>query len=177
MSGWTIAPATPHDAPDLAAFGARTFMDTFGHLYPQADKDFFLAQRFSLDRTLADIATPGRQIRLARDPAGALAGFSDAGPMGLPYLAAAAGSVELYRLYLDEPAKGTGLAARMMGDFLDWARAVQAPEAYLGVYHANARAQAFYRRYGFAIVAAYQFPVGQTLDDERIMRLPLTGGA
>jgi diamine N-acetyltransferase len=167
-----IRPATLADAPDLAAFGKKTFFDTFGHLYPEGDAAFFSAQRFSLVRTQDDINEEGRYIQLAfKDDT--LVGFLDCGSLGLPVEAPAPDSLELYRLYLDASVKGTGLARTLMDMAIDWARGKGAASLYLGVYCDNARAQAFYRKYGFEIIGAYQFRVGNTLDDERIMELKL----
>jgi diamine N-acetyltransferase len=167
-----IRPAILADAPALAAFGDKTFFDTFGHLYPHGDADFFSRQRFSLERTQADIGEEGRYIQLAFDGE-ELVGFLDCGPLGLPVEAPAPLSLELYRLYVDQAAKGTGLAHDLMRMAIDWTYAGGATSLYLGVYHDNSRALAFYRKYGFEIIGAYQFKVGNTLDDERIMELKL----
>ncbi|MEN9854990.1 MAG: hypothetical protein RL186_936 [Pseudomonadota bacterium] len=169
-----IRPATPSDAPALGAFGQKTFFDTFGHLYPKADADFFCATRFCLTRTQSDIAEAGRMIQLAWS-GDTLIGFLDCGPLTLPVPDAGPHTRELYRLYVDEAAKGTGLAHTLMQQALNWARTEAAHSLYLGVYHDNLRAQAFYRKYGFEIVGAYHFKVGNTLDDERIMAVGLGG--
>jgi diamine N-acetyltransferase len=167
-----IRPATLADAAMLAAFGEKTFFDTFGHLYPQSDAQTFTAQRFSVERTCADISEADRYIQLAfvNDE---LAGFLDCGPVGLPVETPSTHDLELYRLYVDASSKGKGLAQNLMQMALDWAKTAGAASLYLGVYHDNSRAQAFYRKHGFEIIGAYQFTVGNTLDDERIMELKL----
>lgn len=168
-----IRPATYDDAAALGAFGDKTFFETFGHLYPLGDAAFFADQRYSLERTRQDIDEVGRYIQVALID-DHIVGFLDCGPLGLPVEKPVLGGVELYRLYVDASAKGTGLAQLLMDMALDWARDQHAPALYLGVYHDNARAQAFYRKYGFAIIGRYQFKVGNTLDDERIMELKLS---
>jgi diamine N-acetyltransferase len=168
----TIRRATADDAQALADFGRKTFFDTFGHLYPPEDADFFSAQRFSLERSRQDLAEAGRVIHLAFQ-GDAVVGFLDCGDLTLPVPIPKEGGCELYRLYLDVPAKGTGLAKTLMEMAIDWAKARGAKALYLGVYCDNARAQAFYRKFGFEIIGAYQFKVGNTLDDERIMELIL----
>jgi len=102
-----------------------------------------------------------------------LVAFLDCGPMTLPVEAPEPDALELYRLYLDETQKGTGLAHTLMDMAITWARDKQAPALYLGVWSQNERAKRLYTRYGFEIVGAYHFKVGKTLDDERIMRLTL----
>jgi diamine N-acetyltransferase len=167
-----IRPATVADAADLAALGAKTFFDTFGHLYPPEDAAYFNAQRFSVERAVADIGEAGRYIQLAFQ-ADALVGFLDCGDMGLPLATPKPNACELSRLYLDKPAIGSGLAKALMEMAIAWAHDRSAQALYLSVYHDNLRAQAFYRKFGFEIVGAYQFKVGNTLDDERIMELIL----
>ena len=160
------------DAPALAAFGAKTFLETFGHLYPPEDKEFFLGQRFSLERTLQDIRDPARVMTMVYR-GDVLVAFLDCGSLTLPVESPESDALELYRLYLDETQKGTGLAHRLMDMALNWARDKQASALYLGVWSQNERAKRLYSKYGFEIVGAYHFKVGNTLDDERIMRLAL----
>ena len=160
------------DAPALAAFGAKTFLETFGHLYPPEDKEFFLGQRFSLERTLQDIRDPARVMTMVYR-GDDLVAFLDCGSLTLPVESPESDALELYRLYLDETQKGTGLAHRLMDMALNWARDKQAAALYLGVWSQNERAKRLYAKYGFEIVGAYHFKVGNTLDDERIMRLAL----
>jgi diamine N-acetyltransferase len=160
------------DAPALAAFGAKTFLETFGHLYPPEDKEFFLGERFSLERTLQDIRDPARVMTMVYH-GDDLVAFLDCGSLTLPVESPESDALELYRLYLDETQKGTGLAHRLMDMALNWARDKQASALYLGVWSQNERAKRLYSKYGFEIVGAYHFKVGNTLDDERIMRLAL----
>lgn len=168
-----IRAAIIQDAEALAAFGQKTFFDTFGHLYPVEDAETFVAERFSRERTLQDLAEPGRFVQLAFLD-GALVGFLDCGAISLPLAAPKMPCRELYRLYLDLSVQGTGLAQILMQKVIDWAKGEGAMALYLGVYHDNARAQAFYRKFGFEIVGQYFFKVGNTLDDERIMELILS---
>jgi ribosomal protein S18 acetylase RimI-like enzyme len=80
----------------------------------------------------------------------------------------------LRQLYLDEEAKGTGLAQALMEAALAEARARGVKELYLTVWVDNHRARRFYERYGFEEVGAYAFVVGSTIDDDRILRLRLS---
>jgi diamine N-acetyltransferase len=168
-----IRDARLEDSQALADIGRETFFDTFGHLYPIEDADFFAQERFSLARTRQDIAEAGRFIKLAFEGE-ALIGFLDCGPVKLPVSLPVDSGLEVYRLYLRGPAHGRGIAQTLMDIAITWAREQGAQSLFLGVYSDNARAQAFYRKYGFEIIGAYQFKVGKTLDDERIMELKLS---
>lgn len=173
MSGeLQIRLAVAADAPALAAFGAKTFLATFGHLYPVEDQEYFIAARYSVERTLQDIQDPTRQVTVVCR-GDDLVAFLDCGTLTLPVEAPEPSALELYRLYLDEDQKGTGLVHRLMEIALAWARSKEAAALYLGVWSQNERAKRLYAKYGFEIVGAYHFKVGNTLDDERILRLAL----
>ncbi|AMS30562.1 hypothetical protein AEM38_15750 [Hyphomonadaceae bacterium UKL13-1] len=164
--------AVESDAPALAALGAKTFLATFGHLYPPEDKDYFIGARFSVERTLQDIQDPDRVVTVVCRGEDMVA-FLDCGTLTLPVAAPEPDALELYRLYLDDDQKGTGLVHRLMEIALEWARSKSASALYLGVWSQNERAKRLYTKYSFEIVGAYHFKVGNTLDDERIMRLAL----
>lgn len=163
--------ATPEDAPALAAFAARTFVETFGHLYPPEDLAAFLVEKYGAEIQRQEIEDPACRAWLAeRD--GALVGFAQAGPVSME-IAHAETDRELYRLYVAEDAKGAGVAQALMQRVLDWARAQNAGALWLSVWENNARAQAFYRRYGFAHIGEHKFMVWQTADRDLIWRLEL----
>ncbi len=52
-------------------------------------------------------------------------------------------------------------------------RSEGATELYLSVYVENQRAKRFYERYGFLDIGRYDFPVGDHIDEDRLMRLTL----
>jgi diamine N-acetyltransferase len=172
MGEVTYRDATPEDCDALAALMRETFCATFAHLYRPADLAAFLEASYTPAQQYAEIIDPDTETRLAvRD--GALVGYAQIGPFKLPYDAGPAHALELYRLYLREDVQGKGVAAALM----DWAmtrmRERGAAEAFLGVWSENHRAQKFYARYGFERVGAYQFPVGEALDDEFILKARL----
>jgi ribosomal protein S18 acetylase RimI-like enzyme len=161
--------ATQADAAALAVLARDTFLATFGHLYPQADKDVFIAHNHSVGVYAARIAAPNHDVGVV-ERAGALIGYCVLGPLKLPFDPGARRPWELYQFYLAASAQGAGVADPMMAWALACARARNAQDMYLGVYCDNIRAQRFYTRHGFEIVGRYEFPVGETIDDERIMR-------
>jgi ribosomal protein S18 acetylase RimI-like enzyme len=162
--------AAPTDCDALAALMRETFCETFAHLYEPADLNAFLDASYSPPVQHAEIVDPDTETRLAMQR-GALVGYAQIGPLKLPYDKGPAHALELYRLYVRKDVQGKGVAAALM----DWAMARMrdraAVHAFLGVWCDNTRAQRFYARYGFERVGAYKFPVGETLDDEFILRV------
>lgn len=47
---YSIRRATVDDAPTLSALAARTFTETFGHLYPPQDLQAFLEEAYTVER-------------------------------------------------------------------------------------------------------------------------------
>ncbi|HMO76045.1 MAG TPA: GNAT family N-acetyltransferase [Sphingopyxis sp.] len=166
--------ACSEDAEALSAFAERSFTHTFGHIYDPADLAAFLANWNPPERIREQIADPGWAIALVRGEGGRVLGFVKLGPIDfdLPEGQPAEDATELHQLYVDQDAKGSGVAAALMDWGIGWARE-RAGTLYLSVFTENHRAQAFYRRYGFVDVGRNAFRVGNHIDEDRIWRLDL----
>ena len=165
--------ARPADAELLAAFAARTFVDTFGHLYPPEDLQTYLVKSYGEGVQREELSDTSIKcwLALAGDR---IVGYAMAGPCEL------AGSedprdLELYRLYVDRDLKGKGVARALMDKVLMWARLSAAPGLWLSVWENNERAQRFYRAYGFEHVGEHKFMVGRVADRDFIWKLDLGG--
>lgn len=164
-----IRRAGPADAEVLSALGARTFTDTFGHLYPPEDLEAFLAEAYGLDRTRADLADPAKASWIVEADGQAI-GYALAGPCDLPHDEVTPRCGELKRLYFLRSWQGGGLGARLFAETLDWLQAEGPRDVWIGVWSENYGAQRFYARHGFENVGGYGFVVGQTVDSEFIFR-------
>ena len=163
--------ASISDAKAMSKFAGDRFKDTFGHIYDPDDLREFIAEKYNEGKFAEYIIDKTMQNLLAFDDGGEIVGYSQAGAMTLPLDDAIDGAIELYRFYVGDEAKGTGLAKRLFGEVLEFANQKKAPALYLGVWSQNFRALAFYEKLGFEIVGKYLYQVGRTYDDERIMRL------
>jgi ribosomal protein S18 acetylase RimI-like enzyme len=161
--------ATPADAEALAALGAETFVDTFGHLYPPDDLAAFLAEAHGIDRARSDLADPARGVWLA-ETGGRAVGYALAGACELPHPQVRPGDGELKRLYLRREAQNGGLGARLFAAALAWLQQEGPRTVWIGVWSENHGAQRFYARRGFETVGEYGFRVGGTVDREFILR-------
>jgi ribosomal protein S18 acetylase RimI-like enzyme len=162
--------ATAEDAALLADLSGRSFELTFGHLYREEDLRPFL-ERLNADGWRGELNDPAYQVRLAIAEEGAI-GFCKIGPLALP-VDPDGPAIELRQLYLLPDWHGRGVAQALMDWALGEARRRGGREVYLSVFTQNYRAQAFYRRYGFAFVAPYKFMVGDQADEDEIWRLEL----
>ncbi|WP_448586445.1 N-acetyltransferase family protein [Thermaurantiacus sp.] len=165
-----IRRSTAADAPAVRDLFCRSFTATFGHLYPPADLAAFL-EACSLDRFRVESSSAAFACFLG-EADGRLLGYVTLGHLDLPVAPSGRWWV-LRQLYLEEEAKGTGLAQALMARALTEARARGVEELYLTVWIGNHRARRFYERHGFEEVGRYAFVVGSTVDDDRILRLGL----
>ena len=170
MSEISYREASAADAEALAAFAEATFTDTFGHLYPPEDLAAFVEAKYRprvIGDELVDPAT--RYVLALRGER--IVGYCKMGEIDMAVDATDA--LELHRLYVDTSTKGTGVAKALMDEALAWARGKSAKVMYLSVWENNARAQAFYKRYGFEHVGEHKFMVGRVADRDFIWKLAL----
>ena len=166
-----ILPVEPHHISALSQLAMDTFTETFAHLYPPEDLSAFLEKSYAPEKLATETADPAQFWRIVCDGDDAVA-YLQCGPVGLPHPDAdPARAGELKRLYVHSSQQGKGLGRMLMAIALNWLGETygDAPQ-WIGVWSENHKAQALYRSYGFERVGEYQFPVGQTLDDEFILR-------
>ena len=163
----SVRRAHADEADALAALGAETFVETFGHLYPPADLADFLAEAYAPSLYARWAADPRFGLWVAeRD--GRPIGHAVAGPCHLPHAEVTPDCGELWRLYVRREAQGQGLGGDLLEVALDWL-ARPGRRLWIGVWSENLGAQRLYARYGFSKVGEYAFSVGETRDREFIL--------
>ncbi|RAK58605.1 GNAT family N-acetyltransferase [Phenylobacterium hankyongense] len=168
----TIRRAGSADAEALAEIGARTFSETFGHLYPPADLARFLAEAYGLERTRADLADPAKASWIVEAADGQVVGLALAGPCALPHPDITPSCGELKRLYLLKAHQNGGLGGRLFAQAMTWLQGGGPRNVWIGVWSENYGAQRFYARHGFSKAGEYGFEVGDTIDREFILMRP-----
>ena len=164
-----IRRATPADAEAMSRIATDTFVETFGALYPPEDLAYFLLNSYSpaAQREMLEKESVAMWL-LERD--GVPVGHACAGGCGLPHPDARPEDGELKRLYLLREAHNGGWGSKLFETALAWLEKDGPRTLWIGVWSENLGAQRFYGRYGFERVGEYKFPVGDTMDDEFILR-------
>lgn len=173
----SIAKANPATATRLADLGRQTFTETFGADNKPEDMAAFLTQTYGPDIQLAELQQP-RYTYLLAEMQGQLVGFAKLwrdSPLGLAPGEAAPGRLEVKQLYVVEEWTGTGLGAALMRRILDLAQAENCTALVLGVWEHNARARAFYQRFGFREIGETTFQLGADTQRDLILRKGLAG--
>jgi ribosomal protein S18 acetylase RimI-like enzyme len=166
----TIRRAGPGDAAALAALGAETFTETFGHLYPPEDLRAFLLKAHSLDAWNRLLADPRHAVWTAELSDSAPVGFISVGACKLPVENCEPEAGEVQQLYVLARHHNLRLGTRLMETGLEWLDASRCVPIYVGVWSENYGAHRFYARYGFSKVGEYGFQVGATIDREFILK-------
>jgi ribosomal protein S18 acetylase RimI-like enzyme len=164
-----IRRATLEDADALGRIGRRTFVDTFGHLYPAEDLQAFLRESHEAGAYARYLADDRYALWLLEDD-GQAVGYALAGPCGLPHPDVAPGDGELKRLYLRQSEQNGGVGRALMDAAMGWMERDGPRPLWISVWSENAGAQRFYARYGFSFAGEYEFPVGEQRDREFMFR-------
>ncbi|HTD29808.1 MAG TPA: GNAT family N-acetyltransferase [Xanthomonadaceae bacterium] len=157
------------DAETLSRIATRTFIDTFGHLYPEEDLQDFLQTNYALAECERLLADERYAVWLLEDD-GVAVGHASAGPCGLPHDDVTPDDGELKRLYLLPQAQNGGWGGRLFEAALDWLERDGPRTIWISVWSQNFGAQRFYARWGFSKVAEYEFAVGRVRDHEFMFR-------
>lgn len=162
--------AGPSDAAVLAELAARTFTETFGHLYSRENLSAFLASH-SESQWRAELSEPTFAVRVGEVGDVAVA-YAKLGPPTLPFEPRGT-PIELRQFYLLSQWQGSGAGRELMDWVIAEAERRGADELYLSVFFDNHRARRFYERYGFEPVGRYAFMVGTHADEDIVMRRQL----
>jgi len=160
--------AGPDDAAAVAAFGERSFRETFGADNRPEDMDAYCAATYAVERQRREMAAPER-VTLLAEMEGRLVGYAQLRDGPAPSCVAGADPIEILRFYVDRRWHGQGIARTLMAETLARARALGRRTVYLAVWERNARAIAFYRKVGFREVGAQPFQLGKDVQTDQVM--------
>lgn len=170
---WAVRSAGISDAGRLALVGGATFLETFAGLL-EGDAVVEHCQREHSPQAYRTYLSAGAQAWLVEVEAGrAPIGFSLLGRTDLPGSVPDGSDIELKRIYTLSRFHGAGIGAELMKRAIAHAEQKGFRRLLLGVYAANARAQAFYAKHGFTRIADRQFRVGAHLYDDVVLARPL----
>lgn len=152
--------AGPDDADALAELAATTFPLACPDDEPQADIDAHIATELTPARFGERLTDPDHTVLVGVD--GGLHGYVVLvrGEPSDPEVATTlrrSPTTELSKCYVRAEHHGTGVAAALVVAAVGYTRT---PGMWLGVSAVNGRAQAFYRKHGFAAVGHKSFTVG-----------------
>lgn len=161
--------ANPTDNVLLSEIGAETFRDAFGAANTPEDMDEYLRSSFSPQVQAAELADRSSLFLIAEVGA-ETAGYARLRRGKAPDSILGASPVEIVRFYARSPWIGRRVGAALMAACLGEARAMGCDTVWLDVWEENARAIQFYERWGFVVVGAQPFRLGNDVQRDLLMR-------
>ena len=169
-----VRAASIADADELAAIAAETFPLACPPSADPADIAACIAENLSAERFAGYLRDPRHRVLAARCD-GRIIGYAMLIRDDASGDAPAHGDVELSKIYVLAEHHRSGAAAALMDAGLAWAAEHNARAVWLGVNQNNERAQAFYRKHGFAVTGTRTFQLGASMEDDFVMVRPLSG--
>ncbi len=149
----------------LAAFADRTFRDTFAADNTASDMDLHCATHYGEAIQEAELRDPLRTTMVVERDGEWLA-YSQ-------LRMDADGSAEIVRFYVDAAWHGAGIAGKLMTHMIAKATDARATHITLGVWETNARAIAFYTKWGFTKYGEAIFTVGTDPQRDLVLMRPI----
>jgi GNAT superfamily N-acetyltransferase len=173
LSPVTTRLATPADAALLASLAATAFSDTFAADNTAENMALYLAGSFGESIQRDELSDP-RHVVIFAEQFGDVVGYAMLRDGVAPEAVAAADAIEIARLYAVKRLVGAGVGAALMQRCIDEAAARNKRTLWLAVWERNARAIAFYQRWGFIDVGSQVFMLGHDRQTDRVMarRIP-----
>lgn len=154
------------DAAVLAPFAAKLFLETYGDSTPAADLATYVSKSFHVDSLRTEISDPSGAVFIGQVESGSLAGYAHV-------VFASEQPAFLNRLYVATEFKGSGLAHRLLEEVIQECRRLKVERLRLTVFEKNDRAITFYRRSGFLETGLSTFKVGDQIQTDLEMALPI----
>lgn len=170
MSCMNIRQATPEDASVLAELGALTFSHTFGHNYTSKDLQDYIANVYTVEQHLVPLTDSRESLWLLEDDNGQALAFGWAGTCKLPVPNLESNAGQIKRAYVHPDHQGKKLGSLLIKRMMAWLEDEGYGPLYIGVWSENYGAQRLYARFGFEKHSEYDFPVGDHLDREFILK-------
>ena len=172
-----VRAAAVADAVPLSRLAASTFRETFERDNTPEDMERYLAEAFSPGLQAAEIDDPLGVMLLAEcvgeSGDAEMVGYAHLLSGPVPQAVTGPTPLELKRLYVARAWHGRRVAQALMDAALIAARRRGAQTMWLGVWERNARALAFYTRYGFTRVGEHTFMLGDDAQTDWVFSRPL----
>ncbi|UCF06576.1 MAG: GNAT family N-acetyltransferase [bacterium] len=164
----SIREATDSDSGLIAAFGARTFEDSFGFFNKQEDMEEYLSSHFSEESIRSQLADGLSTFLLAFED-DQVVGYSMLYAGNHPDSIIGSNPVELVRIYVDRHRIGKGYGSKLMEVCLQKAKISGHDKIWLGVWEKNVKAITFYEKWGFKRIGMKEFVIGSDVQHDFIM--------
>lgn len=150
----------------------KTFRDTFSEQNTRENMDAHCLASYHEEIQSREICSP-EYVTIVAEADGQLVAYAQLRWGTAPSCVSAFVPGEIQRLYVDKRFHGKGIAHDLMENCLRILKERDSDMAWLGVWEANPRAIAFYKKFNFNEVGDHVFPLGIDPQRDIIMTLSL----
>ena len=161
-------------AQTLRDLEVETYRDTFGPYIVEKDLEDYFSTVLSLEQIEKDLQDPESETYFVLNEEQEICGFlkinwgqAQTEPVEMDK------SFEIQRIYVKKEFHGAGFGKEMFTFALDQAKSRGFEWAWLGVWERNFKAQDFYYRFGFERFSEHEYPTGDTVDTDWLLRKKL----
>jgi ribosomal protein S18 acetylase RimI-like enzyme len=163
------------DIPDtniICALGVTTFYEAYFEQDESSDLASYVLESFSRKQIEEEINNADSTFFIA-ELNGKAVGYAKLRENSTVDCLKNENSVELHRIYILERAKGKGVGGKLLNWCFETARAKGYETIWLGVWERNSAAIGFYEKIGFVKVGELQFPYGETVGTNYVLKMKL----
>jgi len=168
----SVRRATHQDNVLLSRLGAETFEYAFGPDNAPEDMQLYLHSSFSPEVQAAELADHS-SVFLVAELAGEPVGYARLLEANPPPGVIGSRPIEIVRIYALPDWIGHGVGPTLMRACLKEAALRECDTIWLGVWERNARAIAFYTKWGFVSVGSHAFLLGNDPQTDTLMARPV----
>lgn len=168
----TIRKVEPDDLSALLLFSEKTFFDAFYHLNNPCDMRAYASRFFTEEQMIAEMSNPLSHFYFA------LINNEITGYIKLNFGAAQSDvrddqSLEIERIYVSKYHQGKQIGKTLLDFSIQTAIDNKLQYIWLGVWEQNDRAIKFYNDYGFTQFGQHDFMLGDDLQVDLLLKLPM----
>jgi len=163
---------TIDDAKMISELGAKTFADTFTKDNTPENLALYLERSFSAEIQTKELSDPA-VVYLIVEIEGSPVGYAKLNLNRDHNAQANPKTLEVERIYSTKELIGKGVGKELMNACIAEAKQRGFENVWLGVWEKNARAIAFYKKWGFVEIGTHIFNLGDDPQRDFIMELQL----
>ncbi|MDQ3713079.1 MAG: GNAT family N-acetyltransferase [Acidobacteriota bacterium] len=168
----SIRQADISDTNIICALGVTTFYEAYFEQDESSDLANYVLENFNPAQIEAELNNTDSTFFIA-EINGKAVGYAKLRENSTVDCLKNENAVELHRIYILERAKGKRVGGKLLNRCFETARAKGYETIWLGVWEQNSAAQSFYERLGFVKVGEVQFPYGETVGTNFVLKLEL----
>ena len=169
----SIRKADISDVRIICALGVTTFYEAYFEQDETHDLANYVTENFSLAQIESELNDRDSTFFIAEADARAV-GYAKLRENSRVECLKGDETIELQRIYILEKAKGKGVGEALMKRCFETARAKNYKTIWLSVWEKNPAAQRFYEKFGFVKVGEHQFPYGNAIGTNFVLKMDLT---